>query len=311
MCVGGFFKFGEIVLTRQSVYEACRRLESGFWFTRGGYISSTSCTAGRSLSIHSLLFSSNIQHALRKFEWSIQTSSRLLHVCNSQNPLSEVLQASYTLFGSQNRLSEHQAPLMLFVNEKWLSKASQVQGLTTFLKTVRQCHTLRESKQIHKTSTNLLHTFTHFVVVKTDSLNIYKLPSVFALVKWLSELLQASTCFAQVVTDFAIFCKPPTRFTKVKTDSPNFLKRPTRFADVKTDSPNICNLPSLHVFEESDSPFFYKPPTRFAEVKSNSSIFYKPPTRIAEVKMHYQEYYMPPTRFVEDETDSWNIYKLP
>ena len=107
-----------------------------------------------------LRFSANLLHALRKFKWSIQTSSRLLHVCNSQNPLSEVLQASYTLFGSQNRLSEHQAPLMLSVNEKRLSKPLRCKDWLLSLKlwgSVTLCGSPNGLTKLLQASYTLLH----------------------------------------------------------------------------------------------------------------------------------------------------------
>ena len=158
-----------------------------------------------------------------------------------QTELSESLQATYTLCGGQNRLSEplpvsytlcgtQNVPLRTstsFVYALWLFKrtlrsyASIMLALPLTRLTLQSLqalyppwcsqnglselasrklpHALRLSKRTLRTSTSVMHAF---VVVKTDSSNMYKLH---------------------------------VRCELVKTDSPNFYKPPTRFAVIKMD----------------------------------------------------------------------------
>ena len=152
-----------------------------------------------------------------------------LHTFRTSKWTFDLLQASYTLFRSQNRLSE------LFKHP------------------------------------------TRFEWVKTDSPNFYKsffTPCVRE--KWLSVLLQASytLCGSQnrppnmykLPSVFALV-KPPTRFTEVQTHSPMFYKPPTRFADVRTISLNFYKPPTCFAEVVIDFAIFCKPPTRFTEVK--------------------------------------------
>ena len=99
-------------------------------------------------------------------------------------------------------------------------------------------HALQRTKRTMQTSTGLKHTSnfytppTHFMEVKTDSLNF----------------------------------KPQTRIPVVKTDSPNFYKLPTHFGGVKTDYQNFFKPQTRVPVVKTHTPNFYMP----LQVKKNS-----------------------------------------
>ena len=115
-------------------------------------------------------------------------------------------------------------------------------------KTIRLIRALRCSKQIFRSSTNLLPTLRRSIPTLLISTSVV-------------HALQMSK------RNFRTPTEPTTRSTEVKTDPPNFYKPCTCFSVAKKDSPN-----------------FYMPLTRFTVFKTDSSNFYKPPTRFVDIK---------------------------
>ena len=102
-------------------------------------------------------------------------------------------------------------------------------------------HAIRWSKRTLQTSTRLI--FVLRLVVKTDSSNIYKPPTRFAVSKTHSRNFnKRPTRFAVVKTGFPYFYTTPTRFAVVETDCLGFYKAIIRFTQ---DSPSFRKLPTL------------------------------------------------------------------
>ena len=119
-----------------------------------------------------------------------------------------------------------------------------------------------------------------FYLVKKGSLNFYKLPIHFAVVKnRLSEHLQATLSISKNGLS------KPQLPSYTLCGSQNSLSKPlqdsyTRVVAVKTDSPNFYKLSRRFTVVKINSPNFYKPPTCLALVKTYSPNFYKLPTRV-------------------------------
>ena len=142
-----------------------------------------------------------------------------------------------------------------------------------------------------------------FVVIKTESDNLYKPPPRFALVK-------------------TVFYKRLKHFVVVKTDSPTstrnlysarkfkrtflpssktlfgdekelyFNKPPPCFSVVKNDSTNICRLPTRYVMSKR-TPSFYKLPPRLEVVKTDSPKICKLRTNFVVIKTESPGFYKP------------------
>ena len=96
----------------------------------------------------------------------------------------------------------------------------------------------------------------YITVIKTDSLNFF-------------------TCFTEVKTDSPNLYKLPTRFAVALMDSPRIYKHPTLIAVVKTDSPIFYILSTYFGVIKTDSPGFHEANPRFAvTLRSSTSLLH-------------------------------------
>ena len=107
---------------------------------------------------------------------------------------------------------------------------------------------------------NSYKSHSHFAVDKTNSTNLYNLPTCFASVKMDSQNLYKLQLVVSAI---------------VKTDSPNLNNPPTLFAVVKTDSRNHNKLHTCFAVDKTNFPNLYKLPTNVAAVKTDSQNLYK------------------------------------
>ena len=83
------------------------------------------------------------------------------------------------------------------------------------------------------------------------------------------------TCFTEVNTDSPNLYKLPTRFAVALTDSPRIYKHTTLIAVVKTDSPIFYSLSTYFGVIKMDSPGFHEANPRFAvTLRSSTSLLH-------------------------------------
>ena len=161
-------------------------------------------------------------------------------LCNCENALPKLLQASYMSCG----------------------------GRATLLKTLQACYTLAVVK-MH--STNFCKPPKHFVEIKTHSPKLCKTPTCFAVVKIDRSNLTVQT--SESVPHGLQWTKHTVRsfpsLLLVKTDPTNFCKLPTHFSNVKTHSPSLCTPTTHFEVDKMHSLKLCMPPTRIAVVKTH------------------------------------------
>ena len=106
-----------------------------------------------------------------------------------------------------------------------------------------------------------------------DGLSELLQPSYITAIK--TNSLNFFTCFTEVKTDSPNLYKLPTRFAVALTDSPRIYKHPTLIAVVKTDSPIFYSLSIYFGVIKTDSPGFHEANPRFAvTLRSSTSLLH-------------------------------------